>query len=193
MGHAGQQIVAAALRTMGYMLEGEETTVEYGPLVGHVDGLLRGHDLGERLAVWDNKVKGAWAYRNLLKNGIRGDAEIYMQIQCYILATGAELALVTVVPADLNTNISLMRQYKVEGDPVINRMVYTPDTEAQELAVLRAQELNVAIKMGVLPSREFNPDAGKYPCTYCPFLEQCQIDGAGDYTVSPIPSEWFDA
>ena len=191
MGHAGQVVVAAALRAMGYVVDNEEQTGEWEGIRGHIDGTLSGNEFGNELVVWDSKIRNAFGYRMLLKGLPAADPSIWLQLQVYSAALKAKQAIVTVVPFDLSTNRSLMNQYKVDGDPSLQWIVIDANKKDQELAAERAAMITYAASNDLLPSREYDPERGKFPCTYCEWKDLCLLEGDDkSYVVTALPEEW---
>jgi hypothetical protein len=97
---------------------------------------------------------------------------------CYILATGADLTLVTACPFDMSTTKQQAAIKKFRASPVY-RLVIEPDEQAQQLGLLRAKLLVAAMSMerAGLPAREGNPMRDEFPCTYCDFKTLCISDG----------------
>lgn len=190
LGYAGQAIISASLKDMGYEVTDEEKTVYYKNFVGHIDGKLSGGDLDGRTAIWDSKIFSAFRYRQMLKGLPEGDGGIYLQQQVYIAAEKADLGIITVAPSDLSTNRSLMNQYKVEGDPRVNPIVIYPDPTAMEVVDMRASMLEFAVENRITPQKEFNPQTARFPCPFCPFKELCIMVGDTEYVVEPLPEHW---
>ncbi len=192
IGYAGQELAAEALKGMGYRLFDQENEVTWENMVGHTDGMLTGYDLGDMVATWDAKVKNSFAFRDMVTKGLpRADVGIYVQQMCYIKATGADCGIVTVHAADHTDTRSRLKQYKVEANPLVHRIVLERDEEVFELIEERAYMLELAVGKKTLPACEYDPIKGQFPCTYCPHMQQCILDGdEKDYTVTPFPSEW---
>ena len=99
----------------------------------------------------------------------------------YILATGADLAIVTAHPFDIS---ALRTQLAIKKVPEllspVYRLVLEPDVEAQALALRRGQTLAVAMQLGEagLPAREADPARDNFPCNYCPWKSKCVADGS---------------
>jgi hypothetical protein len=197
LGTYGQRLVARILRKMGYTLTDEEKRVELadGLIIGHVDGILSGLDLGDSRVIWDSKFRNQWAMfgtrdsAGLITHGLPvADPGIYMQLNCYMAAEGVDRAIVTVHPFDLS---SIRREAAIKGltaSPVY-RIIIERDDTAVELAQTRGKILLVAKQLGIVPDREFNPTSNKFPCSYCSWRSRCIRDGQSNRLALP-PLPW---
>jgi hypothetical protein len=187
LGYAGQEIVTATLKAMGYTLFGAERTVNYGGITGHIDGLLTGLDLGTSVAVWDSKLRNSFALYRWIKDGVDKDPRTYYQLQSYVAATNAECAIITGHAFDLTDTRARFRQYKVEGrDPQSVRFVLEPNREVIESIPERVQMIRMAVDIGVVPDAEYEPIKNEFPCTFCPFIDRCLLEGSSDFVVTPL-------
>ena len=199
MGRHGQAIASAVLRTMGYDVFDEEKEVHLADdlIVGHIDGKLTGLDLGTSIAIWDAKIKGVWSMYGTKKSyGLAvvglpaADPGIFLQLQGYIEAEDADLAIVTAHPADISAARIQAAIKKVPIGPVY-RLIIKRDPQAGQLAITRGKLLAAAVKMHAQPAREFDPYDGEFPCTYCAFMSWCKVYGRAAQMVLPeIPEEW---
>ena len=198
LGNFGQSLAAMVLREMGYEVKDEEleVTLEDGLIVGHIDGLMSGLDLGDAIAVWDSKFKSIWGMvgtKNSYGIAVDGlpwsDPAIYLQLQTYLLATEATVAIVTAHPFDFSALRTQAAIKKIDASPVY-RLVLETDEEAQQLALHRGKMVAVAVSMGEagLPMREFDPARDNFPCNYCEWKSKCVADGGGfKLMFPPIP------
>lgn len=187
MGYAGQALIAATLKIMGYTISDQEKEVYLGKLVGHLDGVASGVDLAGA-HVWDSKLRSAYGVGILLQDGI--DDEMYLQQQAYCAAEGLDTSLVTLVPFDLGAARTDFKRRKLDADPLINRIFIKADSEARDCAMERASMLTFAAKKDIIPRREFNPENrahARFPCGFCEVKDWCKLVGQTDnFTVTPI-------
>jgi hypothetical protein len=199
MGRHGQAISAKVLETMGYEVFDQEKEVNLADdlIVGHIDGKLTGLDLGNRVAIWDAKVKGVWSMYGTKKSyglAVTGlpaaDQGIFLQLQAYIEAENADLGIVTAHPADISAARIQASIKKVPIAPVY-RIVLERDPEAAQLAITRGKLIAVAVKTQSQPAREFDPYEGEFPCSYCSWMSWCKVYGRNAQMVLPeIPLNW---
>src|SRR3990167_6857670 len=121
MGFAGQEVVAGVLQQMGYSFEVLPEVLGSDVISGHPDGIIYGLDLGETRALWDSKLRSAYAFGKLYQLGLPlGDPEMYLQMQVYMKYTGCELAIVTVLAHDRWAAKVQVRNKKLQvHDPVL--------------------------------------------------------------------------
>lgn len=200
MGFAGEALVGGVLRRMGYTVEHPDVQGSEW-MTGHPDGTVTGLDFGDTVVLWDNKVRGDYAYRMLLevwrgqKRLIDVDPDMYYQMQCYMHWLKLPGCMVTVTPHDR----SLAKRNKGIIEPTIYRIFIEYDAEAYRVAEERAVALLYAKETGMMVNREFdpgNPSHLRFPCGYCPVLSLCpMIDievAAGEremHEVPPLPGE----
>ena len=188
LGLAGQSIVEEILRVMGYEVINGKREYHFGPMVCHPDGLLRGLDLGDSTALWDCKVRNLYGLSELLRKGLP-DAEPAMeaQMQVGMAATSTELTIITALPFDLSAaRLEVFRKRGIEtAEPLVNRVIVQASKERQDLMLARGEALSVAALTGMTVAREFNPADGKFPCTFCPFMEDCLLNTAEPDMVIP--------
>ena len=192
MGYAGQDVIANVLRRMGYTLSDEEKEVFF-VVPGHVDGVLTGHDLGPLRAIWDSKIRNSFAYKDLVVKGLpAGEPGMYLQQQGYIKATKADMAILTIMPFDITDTRSRLRQSKVEFTAGILRIILKPDKEAHALIEERATMVLLAVKLKLIPVREYDPFITTFPCGFCEYKSRCMKDGqTEEFVVAPIPEKWL--
>lgn len=203
MGYAGQELKAEILRRMGYLVTTAHPTLRSAVMTGHIDGLIKGLDLGDELVLWDSKIRNLFGYRKLVREGLpKGDPEMYLQMQWYMGQLGLKWALVTIAPHDYSSMRNENTRYKVGiHNVIIQRIVLPFEQRAYELAEERARTINAAKELGLQVAREFNPtnpNDFRFPCSFCPWLTKCMADDfersvEGVLEVPPIPDEWKEA
>lgn len=205
MGRFGQAMTTLVLREMGYEVYDEESTVSVadGLISGHLDGQLRGGDIPEgQHMVWDDKWRGVYGMvgtknsKGLVTDGITyglhtTDPGMELQMQTYILATGATEAWVLVHPFDLSALRTAGYRLKDLDVQPVYRVHVQPSEEHQKVGIARGQTLAAAVKAQLLPAREFNPVKDNFPCGYCDFRSLCMSQlNKFDIQIPPIPTEW---
>ena len=192
MGTAGQSLVSATLRQMGYTVYDEEQEVVVDDiLVGHIDGMISGLDLEDKKAVFDVKLKniwGLWGTKNslgIISNDLKeSNYEIYMQLQTYVHGKDADLGIIFACPFDMSVNRLEANKRKALVAPVY-RIFSERSQDAAKLAVDRAMMLVAAARAGILPQTEFDPVTTNFPCNYCAYKALCISEGPTTGYVLP--------
>jgi hypothetical protein len=195
-----QAIQSEILKRMGYTVTDEEKTVDLtgeGLIIGHIDGVLSGLDIGDRKFIWDAKGKGIYQMFGTKESfGIANDGlpladpGINMQLQSYIEAEKADGGIVLASPFDMSAN-KTTAAIKKQPHKMVYRVILEPDPEAVKLAISRGKLMTAAVKTNMQPVREFNPTKDKFPCGYCEVKSWCMVYGdSGQITLPPIPDDW---
>lgn len=183
-GWYAQELVGEVLREMGYEVR-LPAPPEHTLTSGHLDFEVRGRDLGEQWLVCDVKQRNIFGAKKLVREGM--DEEMEAQVQDYMAKTGAERALVLMVPYDLSTWRLEVKKYKLEEEvpePLVTRFFLAADSAAQQRIQDRAGGLIAAKELGMVVAREFDPGKNAFPCNWCETRSHCYSD---DLRVSLEP------
>ncbi len=160
-----------------------------GVSTGEVDGLLTD---GTFTCVLELKDLGQWSYQDALLKGVKeGHPEYYLQVQLYMKAAfdagiiNDKRVVFHAGMADASGFLWYWRRIK-KKEWTNDLDFYTEIIEYDEVAVQwgldRMQYVESIKKSEDVPPRNFNPEAGQFPCgsdeqPYCPMRDTCLADG----------------
>ena len=167
---------------------------------GHPDGRLWRASVPSGLIVGvEFKHLGRWGFEDILKRGFEDSKPDYvLQAALYGHALGWDEVLWLVSSQDASSVRSDMRINQTAKNPAvrwatgqnpklfIHQMNLHPlYTTLIPIARKRAEWLSA--NKDALIEREYEPTAGKFPCTYCPYLNRCLADGKGGAVAPKLP------
>ena len=187
------------------------------PVSGHPDGQLNLDRYLQREAsslesapetVWGVEFKhlGRFGYEKVIKNGLRAGAPQYiLQGGLYGDALGWDAVLYIVSSQDassIRADAAASLRYKTPSARWAELIDWHPKIHIETLEIKEVQN-------GLLPvakararwlsdwkstsgvaaevAREYEPENGQFPCTYCPFLTTCLTDGNGGQRAPELP------
>ena len=195
LGRAGQDIILNAFPGLGFRTIGVSNLVEDGPLPGEDDyecEALPGNILdipAGTLILADVKVRAMYAYVYIW--GSKGDLmaenpDIGMQMVMYMGQRGYKKGMIILAPFDSSAVRNEIRFKK--NAPLVDThlRVFSFDFNP-ELYLLGLERLAILQEFGVKVAPEFNPYAGKFPCTYCGIIDWCKGHGQEGVMLPEVP------
>lgn len=214
-GRAFEDLMSRTLETMGVTVADRQIELpEQYPVSGHPDGSLvlptqvrQSGDVFRELK-WGVEFKhlGRYGYLKTIKNGLRKAHPNYiLQGGLYGDALGWDAVLFIVSSQDASS---------IRGEATASLRYKNPHARWAELIdwhpKLHMETLEIReVRSGLLPiakararwltewaesganasvvEREYDPTLGQFPCTYCPYLSRCIVEGQGSKKAVELP------
>ena len=214
-GRAFEGLMERTLSSIGIEVVGAQTTLpDSYPVSGHPDGELdlsaynaSSQDTTPQLK-WGVEFKhlGRFGYEKALKYGLRaGHPQYVLQAGLYGDALGWDAVLWIVSSQDassIRADAAASLRYKTPSARWAEMIDWHPKLHLETLEIKEVQN-------GLLPvakararwlttwksedgdpagvAREYVPENGQFPCTYCPYLKTCLTDGDGGQRAPELP------
>ena len=200
-GRAWEELAVGVLESMGRVVVDRQ--VELPPeyfVTGHPDGRFeQGSGSTDPTVGVEFKHLGRWAFEKILKDGFEDAKPDYvLQATLYGHSLGWDEVFWMVASQDASSIKSDMRINREAKNPAVrwaqdqNPKLFFHQLDLHPLystlipiAKKRAEWLSA--NKNTLIEREYDPTRGKFPCTYCPYLERCLKDGPGGQRAPRLP------
>lgn len=196
LGRAGQEVALTAFPHLGF--EVTATVNVEGMLPGEMDAILRAkpHNLcrlpEDTLLVGDVKLRNCYAYCHIWSKSmdlLEIDQGVATQMNTYMGESHVSKAMIILLPFDTaavrnELRWNAKRVPNPDLNPYLRLLVVDFNPGLFALTAKRKAEIQM---YGVDVAPEYDPRDGKFPCTYCDWLDWCSKRGGG-VEVTQLPS-----
>ncbi len=193
LGFAAQDIVLKVIPHLGFKVLDIIKETE-GAIPGEVDAevqIMPGNAFmlpADRRVGLDVKGRSVYAYNHVFSptgDFMEVDASIGMQQNIYWIQRNIRSFIIVLVPWDGSAVRNDRRRLWPETSPYVRFFMCNTNMELYQIALERQQIIE---KYGTKVFAEFDPTAGKFPCTYCDVMNWCKLRGPrGEIEMPAMP------